>query len=233
MDERYRDKRRAIERFFVEENRIADSTQASDSPSGRLRLEICRYTTGPKTWNCSRGVVSRVADGTILAEVKRNFGHFWHSWVEHANGHEDLLYGEDYQGYSVVNLTAGTCKTYFPEAGYNGGGFCWTAAYPSPDTLVLAVNGCYGACPYDVVLYDFRNPDDLPLHELARVSNIVDRCEGWVDNATFVLKREVELRRSDGTPYESLDEHEQAVLDADPSLVETRTETVRLTRPAF
>jgi hypothetical protein len=232
MNERYREQRRAIERFFTEENRLADAAQASDSPSGRFHLEIRRYSTGPKTWIFSRGVVTRVADGTILADVKRNFRHFWHSWVDHANGNEYLLCGEDYQGYSVVNLTAGTYTTFFPEEGYRGCGFCWTAAYPSPDTLVLAVDGCYWACPYDVVLYDFRDPEDLPLRELARVSNIVDQCEGWTDNQTFVLKREVELRRSDGVPYESLAEAERAVLDANPSLVETRTETVRLMRPA-
>jgi hypothetical protein len=232
MDERYGEKRRAIEAFFVEENRLTDSARTSDSPSGRFRLEICRYSTGPKSWNYSRGIVTRLADGTRLADVKRNFGHFWHSWMEHANGHEYLLCGEDYQGYSVVNLTAGTCKTFFPQEGYGGGGFCWAEVYASPDTLVLAVDGCYWACPYDVVLYDFRDPEHLPFRELARVSDVADRCEGWMDNESFVLKREVELRRSDGVPYESLEEDEQAVLDADPGLVEYRTETVRLMRPA-
>jgi hypothetical protein len=74
--------------------------------------------------------------------VKRNFGHFWHSWIEHADGNEYLLCGEDYQGYSVINLTAGRCTAYFPEEGYKGRGFCWTAAFPSPDRRVLAVDGC-------------------------------------------------------------------------------------------
>jgi hypothetical protein len=233
VDERYRERRRTIESFFSAENRAPDSAQVSDSPSGTFRLETCRYTTGPKTWNYSRGIVKRVADGTIIADVKRNFGHFWHTWVEHADGNEYLLCGEDYQGYSVVNLTAGTCNTFFPEEGYKGWGFCWTAAYPSPDTLVLAVDGCYWACPYDVVLYDFRNPEDLPLREISRVSNVVDRCEGWTDNETFALKREVEVRKSDGAPYETLDEVEQAELDADPSLVETRMETFRLKRSVY
>jgi hypothetical protein len=95
----------------------------------------------------------------------------------------------------------------------------------------LAVDGCYWACPFDVVLYDFRNPEDLPLRELSRVSNVVDRFEGWTDNETFVLKREVVVRKSDGSPYEALDEVEQAELDADPSLVETRKETFRLRKP--
>jgi hypothetical protein len=94
--------------------------QVSDSPSGTFRLETCRYSTGPKTWNYSRGIVKRIADDTIIVDVKRNFGPFWHTWVGHADGNEYLLCGEDYQGYSIVNLTAGTCKTFFPEEG--GGG---------------------------------------------------------------------------------------------------------------
>jgi hypothetical protein len=233
VDERYRERRRTIESFFSLENRVPDSVQVSDSPSGTFRLETCHYSTGQKTWNYSRGIVKRIDDDTIIADVKRNFGHFWHTWVGHADGNEYLLCGEDYQGYSIVNLTAGTCKTFFPEEGYKGRGFCWTAAYPSPDTFVLAVDGCYWACPYDVVFYDFRKPEDLPLGELLRVSNVVDRCEGWTDNETFVLTREVEVRKSDNSPYEALDEVEQAELDADPSLVETRKETLGLRKPVY
>lgn len=231
MDERYLARRRAIEPYFTEENLIPDSVQLVDSPSGRFRLETCRYSTRPKMMDVSRGLVKRIADGAIIADVRRNYNRFWHAWVQHANGNEYLLCGEDYQGYSVINLTAGTYTAYFPEQGHQGWGFCWTEAYSSPDTLVLAVDGCYWACPYDVVLYDFRDPEDLPLRELSRVSNVVDRVEGWVDNETFVLKREVDLRKSDGVPYESLDEAERAALEADPSLVETRTETFRLRRP--
>jgi hypothetical protein len=128
--ERYPEKRRAIERFFIAENRIAESSQIFVSPSGRFQLEICRYSTGPKTWNYSRGIVTRIADGQTIVDVKRNYGHFWHAWVEHANGNEYLLCGEDYQGYSVINLTAGTSQDFFPEAGYGGCGFCLDGGIP-------------------------------------------------------------------------------------------------------
>jgi hypothetical protein len=225
MDERYREKRRAIEQLFVAENRVADSTRTSVSQSGDFRLETCRYSIGPKTWAYSRGVVTRIADGEIIADVKRNLGHFWHAWVQHANGSEYLLCGEDYQGYSVINLRAGTCKILFPEHGHVGWGFCWGAVFPSPDTLILAVDGCYWGCPYNVVFYDFRDPETFPFRELDRVDHIVDQCEGWTDNETFVLKREVEFRMSHGAPYVSLGKAEQAALDADDSLVDFRTET--------
>jgi hypothetical protein len=233
VDERYRDRRREIEPFFSAENCVPGSAETSDSPSGTFRLETCNCSTGRGDWEYSRGVVKRVTDGTVIADVKRNYGLFWHSWVEHADGNEYLLCGEDYQGYLVINLTAGACKTYFPEEGHKGNGFCWAAAYPSPDTLVLAVEGCYWACPTEIVFYDFQNPEDLPLRELSRVSIIADRCEGWIDNETFVLKRRVKLRKSDGAPYETLDEVERAALEADRSLVEIQTEIFRLRRPVF
>jgi hypothetical protein len=99
MDERYLQKRQAVERFFVPENKIADSGKTVVSPSGHYELEIYRYSTGPKSWNYSRGVVRRLSDNKVIADVKRNYGHFWHAWVEHADGNEYLLCGEDYQGF--------------------------------------------------------------------------------------------------------------------------------------
>jgi hypothetical protein len=139
-------------------------------------------------------------------------------------------WGEDYQGYSVVNLTKGTYQVYFPEEGYKGFGFCWTAVFPSPDKLMLAVDGCIWAYPYEIVFYDFSEPDNLPYKELGRVSDITD-SEGWLDNETFVLSREVEIRKSDGVPYEQLSQEEQEILDADHSLTDYRVEKVNAKRP--
>ena len=177
-------------------------------------------------------MVRRAADGKIIADVKRNFGHFWHTWVEHPNGNEYMLCGEDYQGYSLVNLTREICRVYFPEEGYLGFGFCWTAAHPSPDKMVLAVVGCVWAGPYEVIFYDFRTPDQLPYTELGRVSHLAG-CEGWLDNENFALTQEVEFRKSDGAPYEGLSEEERDVLDEDRSLVDYREERIQVKRPPF
>jgi hypothetical protein len=198
MDERYRERRTAIEHFFVPENQIAGSAHRALSPSGRYALEVGRYTTGPNSWDYSRGVVTRLSDGLVVADVKRNFGHFWQAWVAHPNGNEYLLCGEDYQGYSVINLTQATQAVYFPERGYDGGGFCWTAVHPAPDGLVLAMDGCYWACPYDLVLFDFSDPARLPLPEIQRFEDIADPVIGWVDNATFAFTVTYEVRKSDG-----------------------------------
>ena len=160
----------------------------------------------------------RTADNlNQVADIKRNYPHFWHAWADHANGCEYLLCGEDYQGQTVVNLTEGKSFSFFPEAGFNGKGFCWTAAYPAPDTSLLAVDGCIWGGPYDIVFFDFSKPDDLPYRELFRVDSL-DDCDGWLDNDRFKLTREVQVRKSDGRPSEELSPAEQDELDANDEL---------------
>ncbi len=192
MDDRYRDRRQAIERFFMPENQIAGSSETFRSPDGRYELEICLYSAGPESWNYSRGIVRRLADQAIVADVRRNYGIFWHTWLQHPSGDMYFLCSEDYQGYSVINLDLGTSQVFFPEAGYEGWGFCWTAVYPSPDGLVLAVDGCYWGCPYEMVFFDFSDPTHLPLAEIGRCSDIADPVIGWVDNQAFVLTAQVD-----------------------------------------
>ena len=233
MNEQYIEKRKAIDEVFEQYSKIVGSEKELVSPSGLYKLETSRYGNGKEVcWNYSRGIVSEISTGRIIADVRRNYGNFWHTWIEHPNGNEYLLCGEDYQGYSVVNLTHGTYQVYFPDEGHQGFGFCWAAVYPSPDKIILAVDGCYWACPYEVVFYDFREPDNLPYRELDRV-DLLNECEGWLDNETFVLTREVEIRKSDGVPYKQLSEKEQEILDADSSLTDYRVEKFNAKRPSL
>jgi hypothetical protein len=232
MDERYLEIRKQIEQFFIPENIKPDSGKIDVSPSGKFQIDIIRYFTLPNRWEYSRGIVTNISSGAVIADVKRNYGHFWHTWVQHPNGSEYLLCGEDYQGYSVLNLNTGKYQAYFPEAGYKGVGFCWADVHPSPDGLVLAVDGCYWACPYELVVYDFREPENMPYPELARFEPL-DGCDGWIDNDTFVLRREISIRKSDGAEYESLSEQEQEILDNDSTLMDYRIETVQFKRPTF
>lgn len=231
MDNRYTEQRREIEEIFASYARLEGDDQEYVSPSGLYQLDTSRYgVPGKVCWEYSRGIVKRLADGKVLADVKRNYGHFWHAWVDHPNGNEYLLCGEDYQGYYVVNLTQGQHEVYFPEEGYSGIAFCWAAVYPSPDKLVLAVDGCFWACPYELKFYDFRTPDVLPYKEIGKVSDLAE-CHGWLNNETFLLRRGVVFRKSDGIPYEQLSQEEQEILDADRSLVGYRNEDVEVKRP--
>ncbi|MHC1782473.1 MAG: hypothetical protein AB9891_06885 [Anaerolineaceae bacterium] len=232
MDERYIENRKQIEQFFIPENIKPGSGMSVVSPSRHFRIEINHYLTLPNRWEYSRGIVTNIGTGKVVADVKRNYDHFWYTWVQHPNGNEYLLCGEDYQGYSVLNLNTGNYMTYFPEEGYQGVGFCWTDVHPSPDGLVLAVDGCYWACPYELVVFDFRNPENLPYPELARFEAL-DGCDGWKDNDTFVLRREITIRKSDGVDYDSLSEQEQEILENESTLLGHRIETIQFNKPSF
>lgn len=180
----YAARRRETLETFAQMARLENAKESFLSPSGRYALETEELSMGKDTWSYARGVVTRVADGATIAEVIRNYGHFWHCWVQHPDGQEYLLCGEDYQGYNVIDLERGENGVYFPTEAYDGHGFCWTQVHPSPDGLVLAVEGCYWACPYEIVLYDFRDTSKLPLPELARLEEYHDVI-GWSDNDTL------------------------------------------------
>lgn len=215
--------------YYIPENVIADSKRSVLSPSGHYRLDIQRYRTGPQTWDVSRGIVLRTADNIIIADIKRNYGAFWNAWVNHPNGNEYLLCGEDYQGYTVVNLTQGFSDSYLPVRALQGWGFCWANVLPSPDGMTLAVEGCYWACPYDLVFYDFSQPDCLPLPELRRFEGL-ERVIGWENANTFAFTCGYEIRKADGAKYNSLPAEEQDELDADPNLRADIEEQLRWTK---
>lgn len=230
MSSEYKERREEIEKFFEVANVVTDSAEDHNSPSKSFKLVIEEYSKGPETWSCSRGRVYDL-NNNLVADIKRNYGMFWHSWFQHPNGCEYLLCGEDYQGYTFVNLTTETVQSYFPEEAHNGGGFCWAKVFPSDDGKLLAVDGCYWACPYELVLYELSDPESLPLNELLRVEGLVDSV-GWKDNHTFILTKEIECRKADGIPYADLNEEEQDRLDSDSNLVEYKKDTVEVKWPS-
>lgn len=233
IDSRYEERRRRLAELFEASDRVEGSSEVFRSPSGMYSLETARYSSGKSAWGFSRGVVTRQGDGEIIADVRRNYARFWHAWVGHPNGNEYLLCGEDYQGYSVVNLTKAESHIYFPDAGYQGSGFCWSAVYPSPDGLMLAVDGCCWACPYKLVFYDFRSPDLLPLGEVHTWNEGLLDCEGWQDSSTFLVGREAQVRKRDGALYDSLPDDERDRLDREKDSTEWIRERVHVRRPEF
>ena len=195
----YAEVRSAFLARFDRSTRDEASVQVHLAPSGRFRLEIARHDQPDTRWTYSRGIVTEVATGRRIADVKRNFGHFWHAWVRKASGREWLLCGEDYQGYSVIDLDAGTTAVVFEDAGLRGHGFCWAAVQPSPDGEVLAVHGCYWAGPYDLVFFDFSDPSALPLPEMSRISGQTDP-DGWVGSDEFHYRVEMPAHEDDPEP---------------------------------
>lgn len=58
---------------------------------------------------------------------------------------------------------------------------------------LLTVDGCYWACQYDLVIYDFTDHTRSPLPELARFENL-DKFKGWRDDDSldYVLEEGIE-----------------------------------------
>lgn len=170
-----------FEAFFANENEQAGSRKEHTSPSGKYTLITSSYTTGPGTWNYSRGLArlsgSLSGSEKPIADVKRNYGSFPFSWIEgHVNGHDYLVCGSDYQGQTIIELDTGLRIDNIPKSAAAGCGFCWAAHHPNANGTLLAVEGCFWAAPFETVIYDFSEPMAPPWPELHRGDSDFD---GW------------------------------------------------------
>lgn len=224
--ERYKKHREEMEAYFVDSNKT-ENEEENKSPSGKYRLVVSHYGTKPGCWSFTRGRV--YAGENLVADVKRNYHGFPFAWAEgHANGHDYLLCGEDYQGYTVIELDTGARNDLLPEsfkrkysykdkdgntksgevdAYPNDYGFCWVGIHPSPDRKVLAIDGCYWAAPYEVVLLDFSEPMKLPYWELERWEE-VENFDSWETEGKLLLARTIDVRKSDKKPIDDIPEEE-------------------------
>lgn len=205
-------KRTDIERVFAAARR--GGSERYLSPSGRYELEVVDWQVDGG-WDYSEGVVRRTHDGRSITSIRRNYAAFPFLWCEgHPAGHDYLLAGEDYQGQTVVELDTGRRVDHLPGPAEQGNGFCWAEHHLSPDRTVLVVDGCYWACPYELVAFDFSRPMDLPYAELHRWPGDLRTVDGFDDSGELSWTFDVEVRLSDGKPSSELtDDEESALLD--------------------
>ena len=84
--------------------------------------------------------------------------------LPHANGNHYLVFREDLYGYSVLEVETGRTMHYIPEKSWPLDGrqgketFIWTNVAYDAATSLLAVWGCYWACPNGTLLLDFSDP---------------------------------------------------------------------------
>lgn len=152
--------------YWIEENYIPDRDYDEISPSGRYLLHITHYQTKPGAWSYTKGTVYALPlhdASEPIAEVKRNYMNFHHGWVEGVRGHDYLLTGEHYMGQTVIELDTGKRADRQPK----GEEFCF-AEYTLLDDDRIEILGCYWACPYERVIFDFSEPLGLPWPELSR-----------------------------------------------------------------
>ena len=145
--------------------------KAHRSPSGSYSLTIVLTVKQEEYWQFSMAQVENVQTGDIISVVHRNYPAFPFAWAEnHPDGHDYLVCGEDYQGQTVIQLDTGLRKDYLPQAAKKGVGFCWVDIDADVELTppILRAEGCYWACPFENVRYDFSDPLALPYPELER-----------------------------------------------------------------
>lgn len=88
----------------------------------------------------------------------------FYALIAHANGKHYLIFREDLYGYSVLEIETGRTMHYIPEKSWPLDGrrgeetFIWTNVAYDEATNLLAVWGCYWACPNSMVFLDFSDP---------------------------------------------------------------------------
>ena len=125
------------------------------SPCGRYRLIIDAFATEHSAVAVAE--VRSVESGDVLVRIRRNDDLVFYAWI--SREHDYLVLSEDLEGQSIADLTERKLAGFSEK----DGGFIWCEFYPSPDRSKIAIGGCFWACSYSVIVYDFREPMKLPL----------------------------------------------------------------------
>lgn len=157
----YKEERAGLEKYYTEDHLIKTVIAAIDEMPERYRVEVSEYETGGNSWHVLKIRVIDTKDNRVV-DIKRNYSSVAYRYCEQ-RGKGYLITGEDYQGFTIVDLEKMESASYVPEAAKEGNGWCpldfldW-----NEDKNELVVEGCFWACPYTKRIYeafDFENPD--------------------------------------------------------------------------
>lgn len=181
----YKDQCRKIDGLFDEQNQT--SVREHKVSNGFVVLETM-YSA--ELDGCTYGISFcklKNEEGAGLAEWKcyDNSASFY-TLIAHQNGDRYLVFRQDLYGFSILNLSDYGIYQYYPQCVFQGEeDFIWTAVHYNTITSMLAVEGCYWACPNSVLLVDFSNPTCSSLKQ-ADVLQYLEGGYDTVDDADFV-----------------------------------------------
>jgi len=146
------------EYLFRPECFVEEMWEKLDSITVVTRDFICRdHPDYP--YNLSGSENDVIVNGNIIYyfHTYDGSGYFWQ--ISHQNGGHYLIFRQELYGYSVLNIETGKDYRYFPEGSFpTGETFIWALPCYNPQNNILAVDGCYWACPSSIVLADFTDP---------------------------------------------------------------------------
>lgn len=172
----YQDYRREFAAFFCEDCRALDSGGERKLIDG-YSVRSDRYKSESPSFRLSRHCLLDNGGRAVYTwDNINNDGEFF-TLITHANGKHYLIFREDLYGYSVLEAETGQTVHYFPDRSWQPGWetFIWTGARYDPQSNLLAVAGCYWACPNGTLLLDFSDPlEEQDWKQWLDVQDVVD-----------------------------------------------------------
>lgn len=162
-----------------------------------------------------------------ISVIHRNSSVFPFTWcMNHPDGHDYLVSGEDYQGQTVIQLDTGRRVDYIEEDAKEGLSFSWSNYWVDSTKSVIAVEGVVKTRKDDIMdyqemrFYDFTSPMEMPYLEIGeRLTSYYDECHGWSDDGYITVVNFEECRKKDGVRVSSLDRKERIKCFKKPGLV--------------
>ena len=174
-----------IQKHFDIQGRIGWSNEFSQSESGLyyFETEFFKQAGTQRNWIVSKIHVRHIEQQGYIFEYLTDNDDEFSGWVCKDNK-EYLILPEAQGGQSILDLSEKKLVSFYSDEDP----FIWTNVFISPGKDKLAVEGCYWACPLELVVYDCKNLMDLPyasIHRQVLSDNI--RMNQWVDNNIIEL----------------------------------------------
>lgn len=152
----------SVSKWFSEDK--ITKTWTSESTFEEARLVMDLFTTKPGAWEFVRARVFTGTEMKHVATVWFNYHDFPHLWRP---GY--LICCQDYQGHGWVRLSDGHKE--FMDHNKLGNGFCWANIDPGTQPNTIKVHGCVWAGPYETIIYDITNIEQVPYPILERIDD--------------------------------------------------------------
>lgn len=179
--EEYQEKRKQIGEQVFQESNLKESKITGLGDGYTVRRYYYADTEHQKPgWAPVDGLICRLYRGEkMIFEWKNTDGcSRLIEIIEHSNGRKYLIFDEDLYGYSVLDIEAGECARYFPDESFYRDDssftetFIWCEAFYDRESDLLAVDGCYWACPGSMIVIDFSDP--MKIKEASEWYEIID-----------------------------------------------------------
>ncbi|MBO0933323.1 hypothetical protein [Fibrella aquatilis] len=157
--------RAEVLRYAEVANQAVEPPTVVLSPCGvyRLTLEWYYQADTDRNWVITKATICLAATETPILAFFADHDDAVYAWL-YRNNKPYLLLPECQGGQSIIDLELGELISYYNH----DDPFIWLTIYPSPDGKKIAVDGCYWACPFELVIYDCTALTTLPYPILHR-----------------------------------------------------------------